>query len=189
VKKYLLALSALAFMMWGVAQDSQDDSSITTDLYDTETQEQVLGSITFVTQEGGGVLAQFDVAANDVISPGEHAIHIHENADCSPGDSDGDGTEEPGGAAGGHYNPTDVGHGDDNGPHVGDSAQYNYSFAEDGSFTGEVSFPLASMDGENSILENGGTALMIHQGTDDMQTDPGGNAGPRIACALIMSGN
>ncbi len=34
----------------------------------------------------------------------------------------------------------------------------------------------------NSIYANGGTALMIHGGADDMKTDPAGNAGDRIVC-------
>jgi Cu-Zn family superoxide dismutase len=36
-------------------------------------------------------------------------------------------------------------------------------------------------DGENSLFANGGTALVIHAGPDDMESDPAGNAGDRIA--------
>jgi Cu/Zn superoxide dismutase len=182
VKGYALSAIALAVVWWGAAQA---DTSVTADVFDAETLEQRLGSVTFEGHEDGGVVARFDIGANDVITAGRHAIHIHENADCSSGDADGDGTPEPAGAAGGHFNPTNVGHGDDNGPHVGDSAEYNYAFANDGSFTGDVSFPLASMNGENAILSNGGMSILIHEGTDDMQTDPGGDSGPRIACAVV----
>jgi Cu-Zn family superoxide dismutase len=41
-------------------------------------------------------------------------------------------------------------------------------------------------DGANSIYANGGTALMIHALADDGKTDPGGAAGDRIACGLIV---
>ena len=40
-------------------------------------------------------------------------------------------------------------------------------------------------NGKNSLFHPGATALVIHQGADDYMTDPAGNAGPRIACAVI----
>lgn len=145
----------------------------------------VLGSASFVELDGGGVVMTLEVAANDVISGGRHAIHLHENGSCAAGDSDGDGEEEPAGAAGGHFNPTGVPHGVD-GPHVGDSQQFNYEFAEDGSFSGEVVFELASLTGESSILSEAGTAVVIHEGTDDTKTDPDGAAGARVACGVVV---
>jgi superoxide dismutase, Cu-Zn family len=36
-----------------------------------------------------------------------------------------------------------------------------------------------------SVLANGGTALVIHAKADDMTSDPAGNAGDRIACGVI----
>ncbi len=145
----------------------------------------MLGTAAFSEAEAGGVLMELNVASNDVISGGLHAIHVHENGSCEVADTDNDGVLEPAGAAGGHYNPTDVGHGEDNGPHVGDSERYNYSFNEDGSAALEVRFPLASLEGENPFLKPGGTALIIHAGVDDKETDPGGKAGSRIACGVL----
>jgi Cu-Zn family superoxide dismutase len=37
----------------------------------------------------------------------------------------------------------------------------------------------------NSLLANGGTALVIHAKADDMKSDPAGNAGDRIACGIV----
>jgi len=37
----------------------------------------------------------------------------------------------------------------------------------------------------HSLFSNGGTALVIHAGPDDMKTDPAGNSGARIACGTI----
>jgi Cu-Zn family superoxide dismutase len=37
----------------------------------------------------------------------------------------------------------------------------------------------------NSVLQDGGTAIVIHAGKDDYVTDPAGNAGDRIACGVI----
>ncbi len=144
-----------------------------------------LGTATFSEAEGGGVLMALDLSANDVISGGLHAVHVHENGSCEAADTDGDGVLEAAGAAGGHYNPTNVGHGEDNGPHVGDSENYNYAFNGDGSAVLEVRFPLASLEGENPFLKPGGTALIIHAGVDNKETDPGGKAGSRIACGVL----
>lgn len=183
MNKMLACLSALLAVSFALGQDAPT----TAEVAEAGNLDNVLGTVAFA--EGGeGVVATFDIQANDVISPGEHAIHIHQNGDCAAQDTDGDGAEEPAGAAGGHFNPTDVGHGEDNGPHVGDSEGYNYTFEEDGSLTGDVGFPLASLEGENGILEDGGTAIVIHEGTDDRTTDPSGESGPRIGCGVVGGG-
>ena len=39
----------------------------------------------------------------------------------------------------------------------------------------------------NSILDNDGSALVIHEDADDYETDPAGNSGARIACAAITA--
>ena len=182
--KFFLTLLVCAL---GTCTLAQSSTSVTADIVSTENTSQVLGTATAQEGADGGVVVTFDIGSNTDISGGEHAIHIHENGACGLGDSDDDGVEEAGGAAGGHYNPTDVGHGEDNGPHVGDSELYNYTFNDDGSFSGEVVFPQASLEGENPLLKEGGTAIMIHEGTDDKETDPGGNAGSRVACGVITA--
>jgi superoxide dismutase, Cu-Zn family len=40
-------------------------------------------------------------------------------------------------------------------------------------------------DDSHSLFANGGTAIVIHAKPDDMQSDPAGNAGDRIACGMI----
>src|SRR6516165_140268 len=40
----------------------------------------------------------------------------------------------------------------------------------------------------NSVLQDNGTAVVIHAGKDDYKTDPAGNAGDRIACGVITEG-
>jgi Cu-Zn family superoxide dismutase len=136
---------------------------------------QSVGSATITgDKSGSGVSIKLDVKG---LTPGEHAVHIHQNAKC----------EAPGfTTAGGHFNPDMKHHGLDNpeGPHNGDMK--NFTVKADGTAKVTVSDPHVSMgDGANSIFANGGTALMIHAKPDDMKTDPSGNAGDRVACGTI----
>jgi len=39
----------------------------------------------------------------------------------------------------------------------------------------------------NSLLDDDGSAIIIHQGTDDLQTDPSGNSGDRVICGVIFA--
>lgn len=122
----------------------------------------------------GGVSIAVDFKG---LPPGEHALHFHMTAKC----------EAPFTTAGGHFNPTTKKHGSQNpdGPHAGDMA--NFTVAANGTAKTTITNKNVTMaDGANSIYANGGTALMIHAGADDMKTDPSGNAGDRIACGLVV---
>jgi superoxide dismutase, Cu-Zn family len=39
--------------------------------------------------------------------------------------------------------------------------------------------------GSHSLLEPGGTAIVIHAQPDDERSDPSGDSGDRVACAVI----
>ena len=128
-----------------------------------------------VSAKDGGITIDLDVKG---LTPGEHAIHIHSVAKC----------EGPGfTTAGPHFNPATKKHGlqSPEGPHAGD--MMNFTVAANGTAKVTVANKAVTMaDGANSIYANGGTALMIHATADDMKTDPGGAAGDRIACGVIV---
>jgi Cu-Zn family superoxide dismutase len=42
--------------------------------------------------------------------------------------------------------------------------------------------------GDRSVLDRDGSALVLHERADDYLTDPAGNAGDRIACGVITAG-
>ena len=137
------------------------------------------GTARFRESDGGVVLG----LSLSGLQPGPHAVHVHQNAQCGPG---ADGT--PGGAAGGHWDPLDtMEHGapsdDVEEKHLGDFG--NFEVAQDGTADVVVTsgpFPT----GDYSVA---GHAVIIHQGRDDLETDPAGDAGTRVGCGVIEPRN
>ncbi len=132
-----------------------------------------VGMIMISPAKGGGVAIDIEVKG---LTPGEHGIHLHSVPKC----------EAPFKSAGSHFNPTNKKHGLKNpeGPHAGDMP--NFTVAANGTAKTTLTNKNVTMsDGANSIFANGGTAIIIHSGADDMTTDPSGNAGEPIICGAI----
>lgn len=130
----------------------------------------VKGKIEFI-QLTDGIRIIGDVTG---LKPGEHGFHIHEFGDCSAPDAS---------SAGGHYDPEHVRHG---GPldlprHVGDLG--NIVADESGNAYYEAVNHLMRMDGSESII---GHSVIVHEDRDDYVSQPTGNAGPRLACGVII---
>ena len=109
---------------------------------------------------------------------GSHGFHVHETGVCDAAD----GFK----SAGGHY-AGDKKHGIlvEGGPHPGDFP--NIHVAADGVvvvqyFTDQLS---VGSEGENPLADEDGSAVIVHSGPDDYESQPAGNAGDRIACGVI----
>jgi len=130
---------------------------------------QSIGSVR-AWQTTGGV--SFHIEASG-LPHGVHGVHVHAVGRCEGPDS---------ASAGSHWNPAGKKHGLNNpaGPHAGDMP--NVEVAANGVLSATVVLAGASMA---SLLDADGAALLIHAGADDYMTDPSGNSGARIACAVI----
>ena len=114
------------------------------------------------------------------LSPGEHGLHLHAVGKC-----DAPGFQ----SAGAHLNPTNHRHGHLNpqGPHLGDLG--NLFISDNG--RGEKWEELVGAEariGIRQFVGPQGISLVIHAVRDDETTDPSGNSGARIACAVLGGG-
>lgn len=129
------------------------------------------GSVSFV-QSGNRVLVSGEVRG---LKPGaEHGFHVHEKGDCSSGD---------GMSTGGHFNPTGAPHGAHGmGMHHTGDLQ---SLKADASGVARFSFESSTIAVGSGVTNVVGKGLIVHRDPDDYKTQPTGNAGPRLACAVI----
>ena len=122
-------------------------------------------------QRGGAV--QVTATVTGLAPNQEHGFHLHEKGDCSSGD---------GMSAGGHWNPDNQPHGPQTAAHhAGDMP----SLKADGSGNAKATFTLPNVtvaDGMRSVV---GRGLIVHKDPDDYKTQPTGNAGARLACAVV----
>ena len=132
------------------------------------------GNVVFTETDGRVKM----VAIVGGLPEGKHAIHIHENADCSA---------EDGSSAGGHWNPTAQPHGKwgaDSGYHKGDIGNFTASPTGNGTITKITpEWCIGCGDPNKDIL---GKSVIVHESVDDFTSQPSGAAGSRISCGGII---
>ncbi len=127
-------------------------------------------------QTAGGVTFRIDAAG---LPHGVHGLHVHAVGRCDAPDFV---------SAGPHWNPGLRKHGSANpaGPHAGDLR--NVIVAANGALGETVTLSGASLLGPGAagiLLDTDGATLVLHAAVDDNATDPSGNSGARIACAVL----
>jgi Cu-Zn family superoxide dismutase len=129
----------------------------------------ISGNIIF-TREDNGIHI---IAEINGLSPGKHGFHIHEFGDCSADDAT---------SAGGHFNPENVEHGSPDARirHVGDLG--NIEVGADSSGHYDRVDTVITFSGLHSII---GRSVVVHEGEDDLTSQPTGNAGSRLGCGVI----
>ena len=171
-------------------KDKETDETMTTDATEVQEEAPVSKKLTISIDSKSGSTATGNVvfteedgevsmtAVFEGLEPGMHAIHIHENADCSADD---------GTSAGGHWNPTKEQHGkwgDAEGYHKGDIG--NFEADDNGNGTITMATDEWCIDCEDATKNIVGKGVIVHQGADDFTSQPSGAAGARVSCGGII---
>ncbi len=127
----------------------------------------VVGTARLVEDENGTL--HVNVKAKG-LEPGEHGIHIHSVANCTP----------PFTSAGGHHNPL----GSPHGAHAGDLPNITANIAGRGHLNASTEHATLG-SGPLSVFDADGSSIVIHAAPDDFTSQPAGNSGARIACGVI----
>jgi len=154
-------------------QEEKDDKATAKATLEAASGSQVKGEAKFTTDGEGTV--RFELTAEN-LTPGEHAVHLHEKGDCSAADAS---------SAGGHWNPTMKPHGKRGSGtafHKGDIG--NMTVGNDGKGTLNLTIEGWSIGGADSTNVVG-KSVIIHEKADDFTSQPSGNAGGRISCGVI----
>lgn len=108
------------------------------------------------------------------LTPGAHGLHVHEKGNCTAPDAS---------SAGPHFNPGSSAHG---GPH--DAAHHGGDLGNivaDAEGVAEFSTQVAGITLGADAASIIGRSLVVHADADDLQSQPSGNSGRRLACGLI----
>jgi superoxide dismutase, Cu-Zn family len=166
-----LAIAGCAVALAGCAMMQPAGPSATAKLEPTKGNK-ASGTATF-TQDGNKVRLVANISG---LNPGQqHGFHVHEAGDCSSGD---------GMSTKGHFNPANKPHAHFSMAerHTGDMPALQADAG--GNAKLDTTLDLMTVEaGPNSVV---GRGLIVHAAPDDYKTQPTGNAGARIACAVIQ---
>jgi Cu-Zn family superoxide dismutase len=129
-----------------------------------------VGEVKVTTDASGATF----IVTTTGMATGARGLHLHAKGLC-----EGPKFE----SAGSHWNPGAKQHGKDNpsGAHLGDLDNI------DGASATVTVAGVSASGGANSLADADGTSLVIHAKADDYKTDPSGNSGDRVACAVLAA--
>jgi Cu-Zn family superoxide dismutase len=184
--RVLLSLvAACALASPAAAQQSQAGTDVSRTVEIKNAEGQPVGTVQ-VRQLAHGTLFIVDLSN---LPPGPHGFHIHERGVCEPPSFQ---------SAGGHYNPLNAEHGFDSpkGFHAGDLP--NVHVTKQGTAMAEFHSTRVSLadregaeaagsTGPSTLLDQDGSAIMIHEKGDDYRPTTPDSSGDRIACGVIKA--
>lgn len=170
--KMTAAAGFLVAAAWAGSGASFAGGAKATAALESRSDSKATGKVTF-TANGGKVTMKVEVKG---LTPGPHAIHLHEKGDCSAPDAS---------SAGGHWNPSSENHGRwGTAPfHHGDIGNLVADAKGKAELTVETDLWTIG-DGKPSDVV--GHAVVVHATLDDFMTQPSGNAGGRVACGVVQ---
>ena len=176
----ILASIMLLVALSGCVKNSQPKIPVSANAVDTiqaeliNTKGEHTGEISLTDTEDGVIIK---VVAKG-LPPGVKGIHIHNAGVCTAPDFK---------SAGSHFNPEEKEHGFDNpkGFHLGDLPNIEVDANGNAAYKMMLNGITMKPGSTHSIFDEDGSALVIHADPDDYKTDPSGNSGDRIACAVL----
>lgn len=134
----------------------------------------ILGNVRLTQNSDSSVKLEVNYSS---LPAGPHGIHFHAVGKCEGPDFT---------SAGGHFNPDNPKHGlqTAGGGHAGDLPNLVVPASGSGPFAA-TSSQITLSEGPHQLIGQQGAALVIHAAADDEKTDPSGNSGARIACAIL----
>ena len=142
---------------------------------ESKSKSSVTGQAVF-SEKNGKVKLEINLTG---VESGTAAVHLHSIGDCSSEDAT---------SSGGHWNPTKEQHGKWGAPpfHSGDIGNIKIDKSGKGTLTFVDQHNRWSIGGplETNII---GRAVVVHQGKDDMISQPSGAAGKRTGCGPIIA--
>lgn len=161
----LIALAALAGCASAPGQRAVAEARL------APTQGNTANGIVTFSQLDGAVEVDAQVRG---LTPGGHGFHIHEKGDCSAPDAT---------SAGGHFNPGGHPHGHpEKGAHHAGDLPMLVADAQGNARLKTTLKGITLAEGSQAII---GRGLIVHAAPDDFTTQPTGNSGGRVACAVI----
>jgi Cu-Zn family superoxide dismutase len=170
--KHTVFAATLIALVSGCAGTADQPEAVATANLEPRSGSHVRGTVTF-TQVGADIVRVSGEISGH--SQGPKGFHVHDKGDCSDAQAM---------SAGGHFNPGNHKHGGPYDPerHSGDLG--NITFNDKG--IAKFSFVVGGIS-VNSSSKDGviGRSVVVHAAADDMETDPTGNSGGRVACGVI----